>query len=126
DGTRRNVVLRRYRPQWERGRSEDAAYEFRVLELLQAAGVPAPAPIFLDADGHHFGVPAMVLEYLAGRSYLPEELSPGWAGEIAKALAAVHAMDGHAFDLSWLRPYGRSEMQLEFDERRDRPAFADD
>src|SRR5947209_1571168 len=60
-GTRRNVVLRRYRPEWQRGRAADAAYEFRLLGLLEEAGIAAPRPLLLDAEGRHFGVPALVL-----------------------------------------------------------------
>ena len=48
---------------------EYARHEFDVLQLLQKAGVPASQPLLLDADETYFGVPALVLSYVPGRSF---------------------------------------------------------
>src|SRR6476646_7666309 len=64
DGQRRTVELRRYVPGWRKSTPERATYEFKVLELVGDAGIPAPRGLLLDAGGSHFGAPAMVLSYL--------------------------------------------------------------
>jgi hypothetical protein len=48
-GHRSSVVLRRYVPGWRKSTPEGATYEFRVLALVDSAGIPAPRRLLLDA-----------------------------------------------------------------------------
>jgi aminoglycoside phosphotransferase (APT) family kinase protein len=39
--------------------------EYEILKAMQGV-VPVPQPIWLDADGSHFGRPAVIMEFIAG------------------------------------------------------------
>ena len=39
---------------------DHVAHEYRILQLVEEAGIPAPRPLLLDAEGRLFDVPAMV------------------------------------------------------------------
>ena len=69
DGTRFKVSLRRFHGDHRYATPEQAGYEFAVLRLLESAGVAAPRPLLLDAEGRFFGTPAIVLSYLPGRAF---------------------------------------------------------
>ena len=80
------VVLKR---SW----STDAASlteEFQRLEVAQAAPVPTPAPIAVDAGGDWFGRPALVMSLVPGRNVFHRQRG-AWIGQLAAALAAIHA-----------------------------------
>src|SRR5205814_7445040 len=101
-GPRRSVVVRRYVPGWRKSTAEQATFEFDVLGLVESAGIPSPRRLLLDAEGHYFDTPAMVLSYLPGRSFFaPADLSR-WTDGLAQALALVHAVTPDRYDLSWL------------------------
>src|SRR4051812_12210638 len=59
-GERRNVVLRRAIPGWDEGTPERAREAFGILNVLATAGIAAPRPVLLDAEGDFLGVSAMV------------------------------------------------------------------
>ena len=114
-GERRTVVLRRYVNEWRESTPEHARYEFEVLKLLAKAGIPAPQPLLLDAEGTYFGCPAMVLSYVPGRSffYHPDEAS--WVDGLAVALADVHRLTPQRLDLTALRPFEPYAERLNFE-----------
>jgi aminoglycoside phosphotransferase (APT) family kinase protein len=91
-GTRVPLTLRRCRPD----RGHDAAIarkEWEVLAHLHGIGMPVPEPLWLDADGERFGIPAMLLRRLPGRPVLAPGDIAAWARGLAVALARVHAVD---------------------------------
>lgn len=82
----------------------DRAVEFAVLRDLAGGGLPTPAARWLDADGHAFGRPSLIMERLPGecdyrvlrRESRPVEERAGLARDFCELLAAVHAVDWRA------------------------------
>lgn len=119
DGTRFKVALRRFMRENRSSRPEHVAHEYRVLQLVEEAGIPSPRPLLLDAEGRLFGVPAIVLTYLPGQPlYIPRDLS-SWANDLAAALLRVHAVTPERFDLSWLSVHLRDGIREELERRRE-------
>ncbi len=117
DGTRWQVTLRRARKhdpptddEHDHSTPEGVSREFRVLGLLEQAGVPAPRPLLLDAEGELFGVPAMALSYLPGRSIFPVAEVAFWTEGLAAALVDIHHITPDRYDLSWLPVADRASM----------------
>ncbi|MGH8525636.1 MAG: phosphotransferase, partial [Gammaproteobacteria bacterium] len=74
DGSRWMVSLRRFvsgHEGHEASTPEQVKHEFEILRLVESAGIPAPRPILLDAEGDWFGVPSIVMTYLPGRPLFP-------------------------------------------------------
>jgi aminoglycoside phosphotransferase (APT) family kinase protein len=113
-GERRAVVVRRYGA-WRLGRDPRVAErEWATLTALARVGAPAPRPIWLDADGAVFGCPTIVTSRLPGRGLLgPGELATR-TGQLASALAQIHAA-----------PLAASELGLLLDQRDDLIALLD-
>jgi len=82
DGEAERLVIRRHRR---------AAMEFRLLRLLQAAGVAAPSPRHADEE-------CIVTSYVEGESGTGQN-DPA---QLAAALAELHRVDRSAVDLSFL------------------------
>jgi aminoglycoside phosphotransferase (APT) family kinase protein len=113
DGTRTKVSLRRFMRDHRFGAPEHVAHEYRTLQLVEEAGVPAPRPLLLDAEGRLFGVPAIAMTYLPGGPiHEPRSLQP-WAEEVAAILLRVHAVTPRTHDLSWLGVHLRDGMREE-------------
>jgi aminoglycoside phosphotransferase (APT) family kinase protein len=116
-GTRVKVSLRRFAGDHRFSRPDHVAHEYRVVQLIEKAGIPAPRPLLLDAEGHLFGVPAIVLTYLPGQPlHLPRDVQ-SWADQLARALLNIHAVTPRRFDLSWLSVYLRDGMREEIAKR---------
>jgi len=120
DGTRAKVSLRRFTRDDRASQPERVAHEYRVLHLVEQAGIPAPRPLLLDAHGDLFGVPAIVLTYLPGAPvYMPRDVT-SWTGQLAQALLRIHAVTPERFDLSWLHVQMRDGIRetIETDQPR--------
>ena len=123
DGSRWKVALRRFvREQHRFSTREHVAHEFEVLRLVETAGIPAPRPVLLDANGEYFGVPAIVLTYLPGRPLFAAKSVGVWTEGLARALLTVHAVTPDRFDLSRLGVYLRDGMREKLDRERERQA----
>ncbi len=119
DGSRWKVSLRRFVKEHRFSTPEHVSQEYEVLRLVEAAEVPAPRPVFLDAQGEYFGVPAMVLTYLPGRPLFATRNIGAWTEGLAAALRTVHAVTPERFDLSGLNVHLREGMREEVERRRD-------
>jgi aminoglycoside phosphotransferase (APT) family kinase protein len=117
-GARRSLVLRRYVPGWRNSTPERASREYRILGLVESAGVPAPRRVLLDAEGRFFGTPAMVLSYVPGRSFFNPADVARWTGGLAQGLASIHAVTPETRDLSWLGGDGHQDAAAEIAQRR--------
>jgi aminoglycoside phosphotransferase (APT) family kinase protein len=119
DATRFKVSLRRF-PRDNRSSSpEHVAHEYKVLQLVEKADIPAPRPLLLDAEGRLFGVPAIVLTYLPGAPlYFPRDVS-SWVDQLAQALLGIHAVTPERFDLSFLSVHLRDGIREELARRRE-------
>ena len=103
DGSRWKVALRRFVREGHRfSAPEHVEREFQILRLLEKAGVPAPQPVLLDAQGKYFGTPAIVMSYLPGRPLFPTTNIARWTKGLAEALLRLHAVTPDEHDLSWL------------------------
>ena len=94
-------------------------HEFEILRLVEGAGIPAPRPILLDAEGKYFGVPAIVMSYLRGRPLFPTTNPARWTEDLARVLLTLHAVTPDRYDLSWLVVCLRDGMRATIDEWRD-------
>jgi len=113
DGSSR-MVLRRYGP-WYSDRGEDAAArENRALELMQRAGVPAPAPIWVSSDTI-FDEQAIIISFVQGAPDLAPSHPFEWAEQLARTLAQVHAIKLDHEDLDVFPP-GAGEDVRRIDE----------
>jgi aminoglycoside phosphotransferase (APT) family kinase protein len=120
DGTGTQVVARRARSGADGGWSpERARQEFGTLALVERAGIAAPRPLCLDADGAYGVGPTILLSYLPGRPLLTPRSPARWAIELARALLTVHAVTPAHMDLTHLPFFGRQEMGGKLDRYRE-------
>lgn len=85
----------------------DRSVEFAVLHSLEKSGLPTPAPRWLDADGHAFGRPSLIMRRLPGvcdyRVLRDPDRTLEERIDLARAfcelLGAVHAVDWRALGL---------------------------
>ncbi|MGF6232408.1 aminoglycoside phosphotransferase (APT) family kinase protein [Inquilinus ginsengisoli] len=96
----RTVVLRRHGAA-DLARDPDiAAHEFRLLQVLQAAGVPAPTPLHLDTSGNILPTPWLLQSFVDGDPEdVPADLDDHMR-QLAEALAAIHRVP--AADVAFL------------------------
>ena len=120
DGSRIDVSLRRYIHPDRDSQPEGVAREFAILKLVERAGIPAPRPLWLDAAGEVFGMPAMALTYLPGAPWYQPTDTRTWCDDLAYALLLVHAVVPQADELSWLQVRDREAMRTQLDGRRQR------
>ncbi len=97
------LVLRRY-GSWSRDREVDvAARETRALELLQRANIPAPAPIWVDAEGV-FDEQAILISFVEGAPDLTPSNPFDWAERLAAVLTRIHDVRPEESDLALFPP----------------------
>jgi aminoglycoside phosphotransferase (APT) family kinase protein len=102
DGRRKRLLVRRHGPIDLRDNPNIAADEFRLLQLLQSAGLPVPQPHYLDESGEIFPTPYIVVEYIEGGTEFRPRALPDYLLQMATQLARIHALDGTNPDLSFL------------------------
>ncbi len=121
DGTARKVVVRQHGPADLAFNPQIAADEFRLLQYLQAAGLPVPAPITLDMSGEIFTTPVIVVEFIDGSaSFTPAPLDDALQ-QMAATLARIHRVDGLS-ELSFLPRQSETVASI----LRERPPTRDD
>lgn len=100
-GQKRRFVVRKH---GEADRAADprvAANEFRVLRAVGAAGIPVPAPLYLDESCDILPTPYLVIDYVEGESRAEAADSGDVAPQLAAVLAQIHRLD--PADVSFLR-----------------------
>jgi aminoglycoside phosphotransferase (APT) family kinase protein len=100
DGPTERLVVRRHGPRDLARNPHIASDEFRLLEVVRSAGVPAPAPRYLDVDGDLLGQPCLVVAYVDGEPGTGRE--PDLVEQLATVLAQIHAVAATA-DVSFVR-----------------------
>jgi aminoglycoside phosphotransferase (APT) family kinase protein len=90
---------------------ERLAYEWRVLKVIRAAGIPAPEPVLLDIEGRFIETPGIVLTYIPGAPVFPGEDVVKWSKEMAAAACHVHRVTPESTDLSPLNVRMRDQMR---------------
>lgn len=101
-GVREKVVVRLHGEADRAGNPEIAADEFRLLEIVQAAGIPAPIPLYLDRSCELFEIPFLVESFIEGAPDFEPVAIERSVRRIAGPLAAIHQVDWSAHDLSFL------------------------
>ena len=99
-----------------------AAREYRVLQIVRAIGVAAPAPLLLDESGTILPLPYLVVEFIDGEvEHSPADVE-AFVGQVAAELAHIHRLEGVRPELAsfpgrdgWLAD-ARSERPVEVDE----------
>jgi aminoglycoside phosphotransferase (APT) family kinase protein len=80
--------------------------EFELVSAADAAGVPVPQPLAYEPDGGRFGTPGLLMAHVEGESVAPRVLRrPEFEGararlpgQLARALARIHAIDPALLD----------------------------
>jgi aminoglycoside phosphotransferase (APT) family kinase protein len=92
---KRQIVVRRYNE--ANGNCEaKARREYEALRLLRDTGVPAPAPLYLDAEGKLLGSPGIVTALVAGKMIEAVTEPKNWgkrAEVLAQMLARIHKVN---------------------------------
>ncbi|MDQ2997030.1 MAG: phosphotransferase, partial [Chloroflexota bacterium] len=100
DRQTKRMIVRQHGPADLKNNPQIAADEFKLLQILQSAGLPAPAPYCLDQSGEIFPTPYIVIEYVEGKSEFA--LAPEHIPQLATQLARIHALDCSQLDVSFL------------------------
>lgn len=101
-GQTRKLVVRRHGAADLAQNPHLAADEFRLLQLLRAHHLPAPAPYYLDLSSQIFPTPVIVVEYIEGRAEdMPPHL-PALTRQLATHLSRIHSLTAAATDLYFL------------------------
>lgn len=111
-GVRRRLVLRRYSAATLRWQPDSPVRAWRTLAVLEALGINAPRPVWYDGDGALFGVPALVMSHLPGRSVIAPRDPQDWARQLAGALAALHRAPLGSVDTGFLPAPGYEPERL--------------
>lgn len=102
DGHRQKVVVRRHGVRDRQRHPQIAAVEFRLLQLLQEAGIAAPAPYYLDQGGEFFAAPCVVMAYVEGETlFAPADLAD-YLLQTATCLAQIHGVASTQAALTFL------------------------
>jgi aminoglycoside phosphotransferase (APT) family kinase protein len=90
DGQPAALVLRQYGPANLRSDPHAALTEYRLLQLLTAAGQPVPRPYLADESGAVLPGPFLLQELIDGQPIDDPTDVADYTGQLAAALAAVH------------------------------------
>lgn len=102
DGQTQKLVVRQHGAADLAYNPQVAADEFRLLRIVHEAGVPAPAPYYLDQSGEFFETPVIVLEYIEGETVFALADAPDLLPWFARQLAAIHRIGCASHDISFL------------------------
>ncbi|MEO7911535.1 MAG: phosphotransferase family protein [Roseiflexaceae bacterium] len=100
DHQTKRMIVRQHGAVDLKNNSDIAADEFKLLRILQSAGLPTPAPYYLDQSSDIFPAPYIVIEYIEGASEFA--LTPEGIQQLATHLARIHALDCAKLDLAFL------------------------
>lgn len=112
-GQAQKCILRRPGSEALRQNPRAAEEEYQVLRLARSAGLPVPAPLYLDGTGMIFPDSYLVIGFIDGAPDLSQEHSPDFAIQLAQGLAKIHAVEGFGTGLAYLiRSTSRVEAVL--------------
>jgi aminoglycoside phosphotransferase (APT) family kinase protein len=120
DGETTKMIVRQHGPIDLKNNPQIAADEFKLLQILQSAGLAAPTPYYFDQSGDILPTPYIVIEYIEGASEFT--LAPEQILQLASQLAEIHGFDCSTLDVSFLP----QQAQRYSSKIRQRPAKLDD
>lgn len=97
DGLTQKVIVRQHGEADRKRNPQVAADEFRLLELLRAAGIAVPAPFFADQSGEIFPEPYVVMEYVEGSTDFAPSNPAEVIHQMAEHLSRIHRTECPAF-----------------------------
>jgi len=103
NGAVRKMVLRQHGAADLARDPSIAAHEFRLLQRLQAAGVPVPAPLFYDESAAALPSPYIAIEFIEHDSGGVPSDANAIANPLADVLAAIHRIEPAEDLISFLR-----------------------
>jgi aminoglycoside phosphotransferase (APT) family kinase protein len=102
DGRTKRLIVRQPGEATLQRNPDAAADEYRLLQLLSAAGLPVQTPHHLDEAGEVLPTPYLVIDYIEGEPvFAPADLDD-FLLQLAAQLARIHRLDGSRADLSFL------------------------
>src|SRR5258707_1967592 len=101
-GQRQKMLVRQHGEVDLRLNPQIAADEFRLLQLLQVAGLTTPEPYYFDQSGDIFSTPYIVIEYIEGKTEFTSADGAGLILQFAAHLASIHTLNCTRADLSFL------------------------
>lgn len=102
DGQRRTLVLHQYGAANLQADPHIATHEYRLLDLLVAAGLPVPRPHLADESCSIMPSPCLLQDFIDGeRMDDPPDLA-AFTGELAATLAALHGVGIDRADVPFL------------------------
>jgi aminoglycoside phosphotransferase (APT) family kinase protein len=101
-GQRRKLVARQHGDIDRAQNPQIAVDEFRLLQILQTAGIAAPTPYYVDDSGEIFATPCVVMEFIEGESEFAPDNPDDFIRQLADHLAQIHRVDAATYDLSFL------------------------
>ncbi|MDQ2907426.1 MAG: phosphotransferase [Chloroflexota bacterium] len=122
DGQTQKMIVRQHGDVDFRHNPQIAADEFKLLRILQAAGMAAPRPYHLDQSGEIFSTPYVVIEYIEGKTEFALSHIPDLIPQFATHLVRIHALDCSKLDLSFLP----AQEKIQAEKLRERPAELDE
>ncbi len=93
DGRTQRLVVHQYGEADLRDNPQIAADEFRLLQIVRAAGIPAPTPYCFEL----IDAPYLVVEYVEGTTEIAPPDVDAAVDTLAGQLAQIHALDTVAF-----------------------------
>ena len=112
DGQITKLIVRQHGPVDLAHNPRIAADEFKLLQILQAAGLAAPRPYFVDPTGEILDSPCIVIEYIEGAPEFNPANVTDLIRQMAAQLAQIHALDGTRPELAFLSPIEQRYTQL--------------
>lgn len=112
EGNIRSVVLKVGPAGVRRSGSTDVFRQYHLLNILHDAGLPVPRALFGSPDEEIIGTPFILMERLAGRTFLVWEPSQSFSlvpietiwHQAADALAGLHGIDCRVLLADWQTP----------------------
>lgn len=122
DGQMQKMVVRQHGAVDLKQNPQIAADEFKLLQILQSAGIVAPKPYHLDQSAGIFATPYIIIEYIEGKTEFNLANLDDCIHQMAEQLAKIHAVDCDKFDLAFL-----PNQTVKYSEKlRNRPAKLDE
>jgi aminoglycoside phosphotransferase (APT) family kinase protein len=100
EGQTRKMLLRRHGVIDLKNNPHIAADEFKLLRIVQAAGIAVPTAYYLDESGSIFPTPYLVVEYIEGKTEFAPANLEDFMRQFTAELAKIHRIN--SADLSFL------------------------
>jgi len=101
-GDLQKLVLRQPDQRVLRRNPDAAAQEFKLLGVLESAGVAAGTPIYLDESRDLFTAPFFVMGFIEGEPVYASPDRTDFLNQAARQLALIHQVSTMDLDLSFL------------------------